>query len=636
MEQIINSRNCITDFFNLSENPFVLTPDPKYLYLSHKHREVLAHLIYGIRESKGFMAVVGEVGTGKTTICRAFINQMIQEGLEIGFIYNPALTDLELLQSINREFKLPSDSTSKSQLIDTLNTFLLDQNSRDRKVVLLVDEAQNLQPSVLEQLRLISNLETETGKLIQIILVGQPELERILSRSELRQLDQRIVVRGLLTPLPAIETREYIRHRIRIAAAGKDCTLSFTDSACKRVYRLSGGIPRLINVLADRALLVAYAEEQRAIGASIVAKAHRDLSESRYKERRFFSVWLQRRAILLTLLMLALAGYGYQRHLLPPSVPKVGRSTVAAPFRPPAISQSASTKETVSPDTPPASSDATASAEQKTAGPEGTGADAARATAAKDRPVATTRPPEAIRTPHPDSDDRSARETADTAVQAMDRLIAPLSAYHRQANWQLALETIRALWNRNAMHPSVPVAGGPAADDLIIYRFFGNLNLLKSLNYPAILKVRCNGETLPVYVVLKKAEGDRLLLTGVADVQVAESALNRCWFGHAFIPWKDFETLPRVIAPGTRSESVTWLQRQLGALGFYKTEPNGYYDAATREAVLQLQRRYHLLEDGIVGPQTRMMLYALLKTYPNPTLGPDRNVTAEAADELYH
>ena len=196
-----------TSFFNLKENPFVLTPDPKYLYMGQKHKEVMGHLLYGVNDDKGFMVVVGEVGTGKTTLCRAFINQLLKEHMEVGLIYNPAMTDLELLQAINREFKIPSEWDSKGKLIDRLNEFLLKVNGEGRKVVLIIDEAQNLYTSVMEQLRLISNLETETGKLIQIILVGQPELERILSKEEMRQLDQRIVVRSLLGPLKMRETR---------------------------------------------------------------------------------------------------------------------------------------------------------------------------------------------------------------------------------------------------------------------------------------------------------------------------------------------------------------------------------------------------------------------------------------------
>ncbi|MBW1775716.1 MAG: AAA family ATPase, partial [Deltaproteobacteria bacterium] len=273
-----------SSFFGLKENPFVLTPDPKYLYLGHKHREVMSHLLYGINEDKGFMVIVGEVGTGKTTLCRAFINQLMKENIEVGLIYNPAMTDLELLQAINREFKLDSNVDTKSGLVDALNEFLLKVNGEGRKVVLIIDEAQNLDPSVMEQIRLISNLETETRKLIQIILVGQPELERTLAKEEMRQLDQRVVVRGLLGPLRPKETINYLRHRLKVAGIENgEGAVTFTEGACKNVHKRSGGIPRLINVLADRALLVAYTQGKKTVDRKIVKSAHKDLERSRYR-----------------------------------------------------------------------------------------------------------------------------------------------------------------------------------------------------------------------------------------------------------------------------------------------------------------------------------------------------------------
>lgn len=283
---ILDNANDLLTHFNLTENPFVLTPDPKYLYLAEKHRVVLGHLLYGIRDNKGFMVVVGEVGTGKTTLCRVFINHLLKENIEVGLICNPALTDIELLQAINQEFKVNADDNSKIRLINELNEFLLRVNGEKRKVVLIIDEAQNLHPEVMEQLRLISNLETETGKLIQIILVGQPELDRTLSTKELRQLDQRIAVRGLLGPFTSKETAAYIRHRITIATHTDHSGVIFTHAACRKIHRLChSGVPRLINLLADRSLLVAYATGKNPIDAAIVKMAYRDMESSRYRTR---------------------------------------------------------------------------------------------------------------------------------------------------------------------------------------------------------------------------------------------------------------------------------------------------------------------------------------------------------------
>ncbi|MBN1104123.1 MAG: AAA family ATPase, partial [Deltaproteobacteria bacterium] len=315
-----------TSFFNLKENPFVLTPDPKYLYLGNTHREVLAHLLYGIMDEKGFMVVIGEVGTGKTTLCRAFIEQLLKQNVEVGLIYNPAMTDLELLQAITREFKISADAKTKGKRIDALNAFLLKVHGKGRKVVLIVDEAQNLEPPVMEQLRLISNLETETGKLIHIILVGQPELEKTLGRKEMRQLDQRVVVRGLLGPLKPGETREYIRHRLKVASAPGEEGVSFSEGACSTIHRLSGGIPRLIHVLADRSLLVAYAQGKRKIERRTVRSAYRDLERSRYKPPPDYASVRWQTAVALFVLLAAALGWFYQEPLS-----RIWRISEAAP-----------------------------------------------------------------------------------------------------------------------------------------------------------------------------------------------------------------------------------------------------------------------------------------------------------------
>ena len=254
----------LTTFFSFKENPFALTPDPKYLFLGEKHREVLAHLTFGVREDKGFMVVVGEVGTGKTTLCRAFINHLLEENVEVGLIYNPALTDLEMLQAVNREFKLPSDLDSKGKLIEVLNAFLLRVSGESRQVVLIIDEAQFLTSAALDELRLISNMEGEFGKLLVICLVGQVELEAKLRHKKHRSLRQRTTVRYRLKCLNKEETQDYLAHRL--AVAGNDNAEDvFSLEAMDVIFKLSRGIPREINVLADRSLLNAYLEDQRIV-----------------------------------------------------------------------------------------------------------------------------------------------------------------------------------------------------------------------------------------------------------------------------------------------------------------------------------------------------------------------------------
>ncbi len=258
-------------FFGLNEKPFAITPDPRYLFLSERHAEALAHLLYGITEAGGFIQLTGEVGTGKTTVVRSLLAQTPQHA-EIALILNPRMTAPEFLLTICEELGIgvPDDATSSlKDLVDILSQYLLRAHSGGKRVVLVVDEAQNLAPEVLEQVRLLTNLETNTQKLLQIILIGQPELRELLDRNELRQLAQRITGRYHLAPLTVPETAAYVRHRLRVAGATSDI---FTAGALREAHRLSGGVPRLINILCDRALLGAYTQDRHQVGSSFLRR----------------------------------------------------------------------------------------------------------------------------------------------------------------------------------------------------------------------------------------------------------------------------------------------------------------------------------------------------------------------------
>src|SRR5579862_528163 len=259
-------------FFGLAEKPFAITPDPRYLYLGARHADALAHLVYGINEAGGFIQLTGEVGTGKTTTIRSLLARA-PKNAEIALILNPKLSPEEFLRSLCEELGLGvSDSAEHNtkELVDQLNRYLLRTHSQGRRVVLIVDEAQNLAPEVLEQIRLLTNLETETQKLLQIILIGQPELRRLLGREDLRQLAQRITARYHLDPLSREESAAYVRHRLRVAGATSDI---FKPHALREVYRVSGGIPRLINIVCDRALLAAYTQDLHQVPATLVRRA---------------------------------------------------------------------------------------------------------------------------------------------------------------------------------------------------------------------------------------------------------------------------------------------------------------------------------------------------------------------------
>ena len=258
-------------FFGLNEKPFAITPDPRYLFLSERHAEALAHLMYGITEAGGFIQLTGEVGTGKTTVVRSLLAQTPQHA-EIALILNPRMTAPEFLLTICEELGIgvqDEATNSLKDLVDILSHYLLRAHGNGKRVVLVVDEAQNLAPEVLEQVRLLTNLETNTQKLLQIILIGQPELRDLLDRNELRQLAQRITGRYHLCPLTVEETVAYVRHRLRVAGATADI---FTPAALREAHRLARGVPRLINVLCDRALLGAYTQDRHEVGASFVRR----------------------------------------------------------------------------------------------------------------------------------------------------------------------------------------------------------------------------------------------------------------------------------------------------------------------------------------------------------------------------
>ena len=293
-----------TKFFGLNEKPFSITPDPRYLFMSERHTEGLAHLVYGVKDSSGFIQLTGEVGTGKTTLVRTLLVR-IPKGVDVALILNPRLSSTEFLAAICEELKvpLPDDRSGTRELVDALNQRLLESHAAGRRTILMIDEAQNLSADVLEEVRLLTNLETAKQKLLQIILIAQPELRDTLSQTNLRQLAQRVTGRYHLEPLSREETSNYIDHRMKVAGGLGEI---FDDKAKKEIYRFSGGVPRLINVICDRALLGAYAQETRVVTAPIIAKS---IAEVSGKEKPLLaSRWL-RPALAALAGMLIVAGF---------------------------------------------------------------------------------------------------------------------------------------------------------------------------------------------------------------------------------------------------------------------------------------------------------------------------------------
>jgi general secretion pathway protein A len=322
-------------FFGLSEKPFAITPDPRYLFLGERHAEALAHLVYGITEAGGFIQLTGEVGTGKTTIIRSLLARQ-PDNAEIALILNPGMNAPEFLLTICEELGImvPNDAIgSVKDLVDILNQYLLKAHAQGKRVVLVVDEAQNLSPELLEQVRLLTNLETDTQKLLQIILIGQPELRELLARNDLRQLAQRVTGRYHLDPLSRSESAAYVKHRLRIAGATADI---FTSGALAELYRCSGGIPRLLNIISDRALLGGYTEDRHAVTAAMVRRAASEVFDRRITPH--WLPWVLGAATLVVVAGGALAAWSlYQRthEIAPAPVVVAARPVAQAVVQPP-------------------------------------------------------------------------------------------------------------------------------------------------------------------------------------------------------------------------------------------------------------------------------------------------------------
>jgi general secretion pathway protein A len=303
-------------FYGLKENPFNVTPNPQYIYLGEHHREALAQLLYGVREKKGFIVITGEVGTGKTTLIHYLLAQLDGNNhTKTAFLFNPKLAVNDFIQYVLKDLGVRVQGQTKGDLLHTLHHFLLNAYRKDERVVLIVDEAQTMNPELLEEIRLLSNLETSRSKLLQIVLVGQPELNKTLLRSDFRQLKQRVNMRYHLPPLSEEETREYIEKRLRIAGARDSI---FADGAIREIYEKSGGIPRLINILCDNALLNGYALDQKVIEKKAIREVAKDLSfetKAPVISRKIRIIGLK---FILTIIIFVLAYYIIQSGLWVP------------------------------------------------------------------------------------------------------------------------------------------------------------------------------------------------------------------------------------------------------------------------------------------------------------------------------
>lgn len=571
-------------FFGLVDAPFRLTPDPRYLYLSAKHADALAHLRLGLSESSGFVCITGDVGTGKTTVLRHFLTELAPE-ISSAYVINPTLTALELLQTINAELGLPSASTSRKTLVDDLNRHLLAEREKGRCAVVVVDEAQALAMDVLEQLRLLSNLETTTEKLLRVILVGQPQLRDVLAHPELAQLNQRITLRWHIGPLDRDETTGYIRHRVTVASRGQLTNL-FSPAALRYIHRRSSGVPRLINMLAHRAMLAAFAAEDRTVRLRAARKAYREVTTlplpTRARSSRRTAVLAGGALAATALMALGVARVVSMPDVAPPAPEEARLASVPAP-----------------PDTVPVPEVA----------------------------PSTTVPPPPAETPPPTEPPVAAVEPPPDPTPALE---AKLAALAPEESARGALAAVLAAWQLDALAANeaatpddfVAVAEKRGLEHMALA---GNAAMLRLVDVPAVLELQLPGVTGPRYAALVGLrDGAPVLIAGDGEpVTVSPSIFERAWYGQAHVFWRDFENLGPAVLDGTsRGDRVERLQALLQRTGAYSGQETGVFDAATVAAVTEFQRSRYVAADGLVGRLTRVVLYAAAGGYPRPTLNP--------------
>jgi len=587
------------NFFSFSEKPFKLVPNPAYLFLSKSHEEALAHLNYALAQGDGFVEITGEVGTGKTTLCRAFLEHL-DDSTIAAYIFNPRLGPKQLIKTINDELGIKYNTDNTKDLIDKLNAFLMHQKATGKKVILLIDEAQNLSRNILEQLRLLSNLETSKEKLLQIILVGQPELSDILDSHDLRQLGQRITLRYHLTPLNFKETVEYIKYRINIAA--RKAGIRFDRSAVKQIYKYSGGIPRVINIACDRTLLTAFGLSQHKISGSIARASIKEL-KSRGAKRRQEWIYGNKAIIFFAALALILIGISFRQPLknwigsffVDTQTPGVEASMAAGPDADD-ISLIADDEETNA-------------AEMRPLGNE-----VARA---EQMPLLKPQAPEDI----------PSTEQVETI-----NLMEYLTTMDIKSSRSIALKQVMDLWQTP---PEFKPYLNSLDDDqaffrltakpsgIFIHRLETDMDLLKSLNLPVILECYPPGSEEPGYLALYKIDGDKLFLGSAVQGRMIETdanEINFSWSGIAYLPWKNFLSIWGTIPMRTSKDSIITLKLLLNELGFVNVSMNEEYDGPTRSAVEKLQAKYGIPVDGFVGPLTKIILYREKNTFEMPYL----------------
>ncbi len=605
-----------TSFFGIKQKPFSIAPDPNFLFMSAGHREALAHLRYGLEDEGGFVLLTGEVGTGKTTVCRCLLEQ-IPDKTNIAFLFNPKLTSEELLATICDELRIdyPVDSSIKV-LIDALNVFLLDAHAKGERTVLIIDEAQNLSIDVLEQIRLLTNLETNQQKLMQVILLSQPELNEKLTQQELRQLSQRISARHHLGPLNQEETKAYVLHRLSVA--GMDVE-TFSSASIKHLFQVSSGIPRLINIICDRCLLGAYSKDTKKVTKSIMANAAEQVMGKSIHSNSM-SIIPQQKVIgvtsvlcLIILVMIYFANSNEPGIIIKSAENEIGtKITQDESKKIDSLSTGKKSKAAAGSDAKrPGRKNAILSNAQKRARTK-SGKKLLNEGRAPNKRAPQDTSPKVVKT----FITPSATTGEKLGLQKENAIEWPKGSQAEKSE-SLAYDTLMQVWGFTDFSADKEWVCQYAEDNgMRCLAQQGGMDNVLSLNRPVMLKM-INHDQEDFYMVLTGVQNDSLIFrAGDNEIRANLADVALRWSGLFVLLWQPPPGYEDSIRPGHKGLVVDWLEKQLAQLSGKKISSKNdskekVYDAIMVEQVKKVQFANNLAPDGIVGQETIILLNTL-------------------------
>ena len=597
-------------YFGFREKPFKLVPNPDYLFLSKSHEIALAHLTYATEQGEGFVVITGEVGTGKTTLCRNYLERL-DDQTESAYIFNPNLDSEQLLEAICQEFGITAPKAGIKALLEVLNAYLIKKNAAGKKVVLVIDEAQGLTTQNLELVRMLSNLETTRNKLLQIIMVGQPELDDKLQSHELRQLAQRISLSYHLSPLSAKDSQAYIRHRLTIAAQRQNVDI-FTEDACRSAYRFSRGIPRLINIICDRALLTAFTHNRPRVTGKVMQAAISEITQrgrprAGVKRRLLMAGGLACLLAVVTFAALSVASPDLGSKLLHAIFqPSMGADPADVPPSPKSYKIQDDRQSVPSPVPDPKIPDTS----DDTLPP----ADITPAVGEVPNETAATPNVGAPAVPVPSP---SGSEPVSKGQAAIDRLINRLEPL---ASRKHSVSQLLAIWHQPRPNADlIPSSLDDSNFFELVARQYGlrsylvqdNWPLVSRLDLPGIVAVKKKQSAQQVYLLLVGWHGQKLLLEDGGSgeqLEVDMDAFHSYWSGSVYLFWKNAFGYDMTISIGSEARARLVVKNLLREIGYHQLGQSPAFDSPTRLAIKDFQTRHQLPADGLVGPLTKIML----------------------------